>query len=323
MSLKLQSFGPIADKHSRVLVLGTMPGAMSLAKRQYYGHPRNAFWPIMARLCDRELPEDYALRKAMLLDAGIALWDVCGECEREGSLDSNICHEKPNRINELLRSYPSIRAIAFNGQGAARLYRKHFGPLASEYGPLILPSTSPAHAVAFDKKLDGWMRLRDLLVPADEASASPDTDGLSERPHVHHGGLSGRIYARASSVSTGCAQGIGPTGRQQSVKYSKKRYFPGDMFQPAERLRRGVPTVSTGGAKGTNSSPARGSRSRLRAEVDRLIASLARKSFISNDRPLSSMMRSTIFFRLGALKYETLLFMQLFVSGRQMPRAYM
>lgn len=107
MSLKLQSFGPIADKHSRVLVLGTMPGAMSLAKRQYYGHPRNAFWPIMARLCDRELPEDYALRKAMLLDAGIALWDVCGECEREGSLDSNICHEKPNRIDELLRSYPS------------------------------------------------------------------------------------------------------------------------------------------------------------------------------------------------------------------------
>ena len=100
----------------------------------------------------------------------IALWDVCGECEREGSLDSNICHEKPNRIDELLRSYPSIRAIAFNGQGAARLYRKHFGPLASEYGPLILPSTSPAHAVAFDKKLDGWMRLRDLLVPADEAS---------------------------------------------------------------------------------------------------------------------------------------------------------
>ena len=186
MSLKLQSFGPIADKHSRVLVLGTMPGAMSLAKRQYYGHPRNAFWPIMARLCDRELPEDYALRKAMLLDAGIAddaigyvadsvaqpfaVWDVCGECEREGSLDSNICHEKPNRIDELLRSYPSIRAIAFNGQGAARLYRKHFGPLASEYGPLILPSTSPAHAVAFDKKLDGWMRLRDLLVPADEAS---------------------------------------------------------------------------------------------------------------------------------------------------------
>ncbi len=170
MSLKLQSFEPIADRHSRVLVLGTMPGAMSLAKGQYYGHPRNAFWPIMARLCGRDLPEDYAQRKAMLLNAGIALWDVCGECEREGSLDSNICHEKPNRIDELLRRYPSIRAIAFNGQGAARLYRKHFGPPASEYGPLILPSTSPAHAVAFDKKLDGWMRLRDLLVPADDAS---------------------------------------------------------------------------------------------------------------------------------------------------------
>ncbi|MFQ8827065.1 MAG: DNA-deoxyinosine glycosylase [Alistipes sp.] len=169
MSLKLQSFEPIADRHSRVLVLGTMPGAMSLAKGQYYGHPRNAFWPIMARLCGRDLPEDYAQRKAMLLDAGIALWDVCGECEREGSLDSNICHEKPNRIDELLRRYPSIRAIAFNGQGAARL-QKTLRPAGIEYGPLILPSTSPAHAVAFDKKLDGWMRLRDLLVPADDAS---------------------------------------------------------------------------------------------------------------------------------------------------------
>ena len=79
MSLKLQSFGPIADKHSRVLVLGTMPGAMSLAKRQYYGHPRNAFWPIMARLCDRELPEDYALRKAMLLDAGTSAESASGK----------------------------------------------------------------------------------------------------------------------------------------------------------------------------------------------------------------------------------------------------
>ena len=43
---------------------------------------------------------------------------------------------------------------------------------------------------------------------------------------------------------------------------------------------------------------------------------------MSNDLPLNSKMRSTIYFRLGALKYETLLFMQLFVSGRQIPRAY-
>lgn len=148
MSLKLQSFGPIADKHSRVLVLGTMRArcrsqkdSITVTRATRSGDHGTAVRPGTA--------EDYALRKAMLLDAGIALWDVCGECEREGSLDSNICHEKPNRIDELLRSYPSIRAIAFNGQGAARLYRKHFGPLASEYGPLILPSTSPAHAVAF------------------------------------------------------------------------------------------------------------------------------------------------------------------------------
>ena len=63
----LQSFDPVADSRSRVLVLGTMPGVMSLQKQQYYGHPRNAFWSLVAALSGEPLPEEYGLRKAMLL----------------------------------------------------------------------------------------------------------------------------------------------------------------------------------------------------------------------------------------------------------------
>ena len=62
-----------------VLVLGSMPGAASLARTEYYGHPRNAFWPIMGALfgAGPELP--YAERTARLTAAGVQcelhLWD--------------------------------------------------------------------------------------------------------------------------------------------------------------------------------------------------------------------------------------------------------
>ena len=107
----IYSFDPIVDDKSRVLILGTMPGVESLRKQEYYGHPRNAFWPIIAAACGRELPVSYVEKTAMLLDGGIALWDVCRGCEREGSLDSNIKAVKPNDINSLLLRYAKIKRV--------------------------------------------------------------------------------------------------------------------------------------------------------------------------------------------------------------------
>ena len=73
-----------------MLVLGSAPSALSLQRQEYYGNPRNAFWPLMAELLGRPTGEDYAARTRMLLDARVALWDVLASAERSGSLDASI-----------------------------------------------------------------------------------------------------------------------------------------------------------------------------------------------------------------------------------------
>lgn len=163
----LHSFAPVTAPESRILILGTMPGAMSLAKQQYYGFPHNAFWRIMASLTGHgTVPERYDERLEMLHRAGIALWDVCHSCRREGSLDSRITDEAPNDIAGLLAAYPSIQAVVFNGGPAHRLFKKHIGLQAIGEGRevLVMPSTSPANAsYSYERKLAAWSVLKKWL----------------------------------------------------------------------------------------------------------------------------------------------------------------
>jgi len=153
------SFPPIAAPDARVLVLGTIPSIASLAKQQYYGHPRNAFWRIMGRLfgAERELP--YEERKRRLRESGVAVWDVLRECYREGSLDSAIEEESesPNDFVWFFRTHGHIHSVFFNGQKAETAFRRHVLSTLSderEFQFQRLPSTSTAHAGrSFSEKL--------------------------------------------------------------------------------------------------------------------------------------------------------------------------
>jgi TDG/mug DNA glycosylase family protein len=151
------------DEHARVLVLGTLPGEESLRRGEYYAHPRNLFWPIIFALFGKPPALSYTERLAFLTAHRIAAWDVCELGERERSADTTIRLERPNAIDRLLDQHPLIRAVAFNGTTARRLYDRHFARRA-DLTYLALPSTSPAHAtIDFSVKLAHWTAVREFL----------------------------------------------------------------------------------------------------------------------------------------------------------------
>ncbi len=143
-----KSFLPNIDKHSKILILGSMPGIKSLEMQQYYAHPQNRFWKLMGLLCKAPNLADleYNKRLKILLDNGFALWDVIKYCKRSGSLDSNIYDETPNDISGLLQKYKNVQALILNGNKAYSALKKHIPAVFQEYKCLKMPSTSPANA---------------------------------------------------------------------------------------------------------------------------------------------------------------------------------
>jgi hypoxanthine-DNA glycosylase len=154
----LQGLPPLLDASTRLLVLGSFPGVASLRAQQYYGHPQNQFWKIMATLLSPNATEvlamPYAERTQWLLSQGVGLWDVYAACEREGSLDASIQNAQPNDFQSLRVRCPGLVAIVHNGGESfkhAKLTRALGQPVHR------LPSTSPAHASwTFERKCEAW-----------------------------------------------------------------------------------------------------------------------------------------------------------------------
>ncbi|MEJ0086994.1 MAG: DNA-deoxyinosine glycosylase [Pseudomonadota bacterium] len=165
-----RGFPPVAQPDATVLILGSLPGRKSLELRQYYAHPQNAFWKIMAELFGGASSLPYTQRLKTLTANRIALWDVLAAAERPGSLDSAIVPHSavPNDFAEFFRAHPRIRRVYFNGQKAHGLFQRRVLPaLGQEFAGIhfeCLPSTSPAHAgMTFAKKLDRWTRIKETM----------------------------------------------------------------------------------------------------------------------------------------------------------------
>ena len=154
------SFPPIGPKNARLLILGTLPGEESLRRQQYYGHPQNHFWPLIAALANRELPPVYEKRLALLNVNRWALWDVLEGAERIGSSDAAIRNPTANAFADYFAANPAIEAIAFNGQKARDLFRRFVVKpgivAAGDFDLIELPSSSPLYTKTLDQKLAVW-----------------------------------------------------------------------------------------------------------------------------------------------------------------------
>jgi double-stranded uracil-DNA glycosylase len=183
---RLVGLPPVVDAHTRVLVLGSFPGAASLAAGQYYGHPRNQFWALLSYVfqaisapgaclvSNGRSVFDYARRCQWLLDHGVGVWDVYASCERQGSLDAHIRHAQVNDLAVLRSRCPGLRLVAHNG-GESFRHARHTQALG---WPVVkLPSSSPANASwSFERKCAAWSEaLLPALTPDPATWANPPT----------------------------------------------------------------------------------------------------------------------------------------------------
>ena len=184
-------FEPVFDEHSRILVLGSFPSVLSRENAFYYGNPQNRFWRVMAACLGEPVPqnegglsddgrpltleESIAAKKRMLLEHGIALWDVIASCDIKGSSDASIKNVVPAQVERVLET-AHIGAVICNGGTAGRLYKRYLQwqvGLAAH----VLPSTSPANAAWQLERLTA--RWQEELLPLLEAA---ETGALGEVP---------------------------------------------------------------------------------------------------------------------------------------------
>ncbi len=166
------AFAPVVDARTRVIVLGSLPGAASLAAARYYAHPQNQFWRLAGGAIGVDLTSlAYPDRLAALLANGIGLWDVVASATRIGSLDAALRAVEAADLAALVATLPALRLVAFNGRKAGAIGARALPPTVPH---MVLPSSSPAYTLAFAAKASAWARL--TVPPAqrrDDICAAP------------------------------------------------------------------------------------------------------------------------------------------------------
>ena len=146
---------PLYDENSGILILGSFPSVRSREEGFFYGHPQNRFWKVTSAVYGEDTPQTVEEKKSFLLRNHIALWDVIGSCDIEGSSDSSIRNVRANDLSKILE-YADIRSIYVNGQTAYKYYRK-YSEKETGKAAICLPSTSPANAAwSLERLKNAW-----------------------------------------------------------------------------------------------------------------------------------------------------------------------
>ena len=151
---------PVFDENSKVLILGSFPSVKSRECAFFYGHPQNRFWRVLSAIFDAPQPTSIEEKRALLLEHGIAVWDVIASCDIVGSSDSSIKNASPNDISYILER-ADIRAIFVNGKTAEKYYKRYLERSLGRTA-ICLPSTSPANAaIGLDELAERWSVIRE------------------------------------------------------------------------------------------------------------------------------------------------------------------
>lgn len=159
---RIRCFPPLIDKKTKILILGTIPGNVSLATEMYYANENNHFWDFIYRILDSTFPLNGIVQRDgfrkehynFLLAHNIGLWDVIKDCTRMGSNDSKIKDPKSNLITEIVQD--SIKLILCNGAEAHK-YLKQSSQLNKLPVPVkVLGSTSTMNPNNTFKLLNEW-----------------------------------------------------------------------------------------------------------------------------------------------------------------------
>jgi len=157
-----KGFEPIYSKESRALILGTWPSPKSFEMGFYYGHKQNRFWPLMARLTQRDVPVSIDEKKAIILESRLALWDTIESCTIEGAADASIRDVEARDLVWLMKEAP-IEAVFCNGAKAYEIYMKNQYPQTG-IAAVKLPSTSPANAAwSLERLYDEWSIIKKYM----------------------------------------------------------------------------------------------------------------------------------------------------------------
>jgi hypoxanthine-DNA glycosylase len=161
--MRKAGLSPVIDDKTEVLILGSLPSDVSLAKGQYYANPSNDFWKLIGQVLNQNVVTmSYECRVETLKDHGIGLWDIYHHCVRPGSMDKDITDSELNDFGALRTTCPQLALVCFNGQKAGESEQR----LRSlGYVTLVLPSSSGANRRNQEERLRCWSAIRQKQVP--------------------------------------------------------------------------------------------------------------------------------------------------------------
>lgn len=164
--IMLSCFEPVVDSKSEILILGTLPGPLSLICNEYYANPQNQIWDILYSVYDLPKDVEYVEKCRFLLTHKLALWDVLKFASREGALDSNIDNPIPNDFTNFLSKYPNIKCLVFNGATSEKIFKKHNKNIYNSLCHRKVPSSSPTpgrYVKTLNEKIDEWKNAIGLI----------------------------------------------------------------------------------------------------------------------------------------------------------------